>query len=72
VSLRVIKVKLSSQKVSSMKGLFHDQFYIPIVFLTEEISLSTLLFSLQCMFETIIIVEVVIDFRIIKEGLGSV
>jgi len=55
-----------------MKGLFHDQFYIPIVFLTEEISLSTLFFFLQCMFETIITVEVVIDFRIIKEGLESV
>jgi len=63
-----MKVKLSSHKVSSMNGLFHDQFYIPIVFLTEEISLSTSFFSLQCMFETI----VVIDFRIIKEGLGSV
>ena len=55
-----------------MNGLFHDQFYILIVFLTGEISLSTLVFFLQCMFETIITVEVVIDFRIIKEGLGSV
>jgi len=55
-----------------MKGLFHDQFYISLVFLIEEISLSILFSSLQCLFETIIIVEVVIDFRIINEGLESV
>ena len=54
-----------------MKGLLHDQFHILIVFLIEEITLSTLFFSLQCMFETKIIVEVVIDFKIIVEVFGS-
>jgi hypothetical protein len=55
-----------------MKDLLHYQFHVLIVFLTEEITLlSTLFFSLQCMFETKIIVEVVIDFKIIVEVLGS-